>query len=154
MTLIIALILIGLVLITFELIIPGGILGGLAILAILGATAAAYFEYGLSGAILTFLSATVLGVLTVVAEYRILSKTSLGSKLFLKDTSSGKSNREESTDSILGKEGVALTRLSPTGMVVIDGASYEASSQSGLIDKGTSILVTDRDNFRIIVKKS
>ena len=65
---------------------------------------------------------------------------------------SGTANPSELPEEIIGKEGETLTPMVPTGMVGIDGQSYEAFSQSGFMEKGESCEVIGKDNFRLIVK--
>jgi membrane-bound serine protease (ClpP class) len=150
---IIALILAALVLVFFEVILPGGILGVLAALCILLATWLAGSQFGASGAVLTFLSAAVAVALLVYIEFKLLARTSLGGGFFLKNSVTGHSNQAPATNEVVGKEGVALTRLNPSGRVAIDGQSYEAYSQDGYIDADQPIRVAGQDNFKLIIKK-
>lgn len=154
MMLILGLILAALVLIFFEVILPGGILGLLAVLLIVAATWIGFADYGAYGGAMTFIG-TVLAVgLLVFIEFKLLANTSLGKGFFLRSSVSGHSNMAQGEETIVGKEAITITRLNPSGKVAIDGRSYEGYSQDGYIDSGESVIVAKRDNFKLIIKKS
>lgn len=54
--------------------------------------------------------------------------------------------------SLVGREGVALTDLRPSGRIEIDGQRYEAVAELTLIDRGERIVVSSADPFRIAVR--
>jgi len=150
---ILALILAALVLVFFEVILPGGVLGVLAALCIIVATWIAGAQSGAGAAALAFFAASAAVALLVYIEFKLLARTSLGRSFFLKSSVTGHSNQARAEASIIGKEGTALTRLNPSGKVAIDGQSYEAHSIDGYIDAGTPIRVTGQDNFKLIIQK-
>lgn len=154
MTIIIGLILLGLMLISFEVIVPGGILGVLGGVAIIGACVLSFKEYGTGGAIGIFIGSIVVTGIMLALELKYLPKTRLGQRMFLKDSINDKSTQDLGTDEIIGKEGKVLTELVPTGRIEIEGKQYEGFSKDGLIREGEAIKVIGRDNFRIIVKKA
>lgn len=153
MSTIVGLIIAALVLVFFEVILPGGILGVLAVLCVILATWLAGVEFGAGGAVLTFLSAAAAVGLLIFIEFKILSRSSLGSAFFLKSSVTGHSNQAPAEDSVVGKEGLALTRLNPSGKVAIGGQSYEAYSQDGYIEADQPVRIVGRDNFKLIIKK-
>lgn len=51
-----------------------------------------------------------------------------------------------------GKHGVAITTLRPSGKIVIDGQTYDAMAASGMIDKGTNIVVTKVEAAQLYVE--
>jgi len=154
MELIVGLIILGLILISFELIVPGGILGILGFAAYVGACALVYQDHGIGPALGTFFSIGLITLIVVIIEFRFIPKTKLGSKLFLKSRNESKNVQIQAGDEIIGKTGKSLTTLAPSGIVSIEGESYEAFSRSGLIEKDTAISVVGHDNFRLIVTKS
>ncbi|NBB79316.1 MAG: hypothetical protein GVY36_07720 [Verrucomicrobia bacterium] len=153
MTTIITLIAAALILVFFEVILPGGIMGLVAGICIVIATWLAGSEFGAGGAILTFLVSVLAVGLLVYIEFKLLARTSLGNAFFLKSSVKGHSNQAQAEDSVVGQEGVALTRLNPSGKVAINGESYQAHSQDGYIEAETPIIVADQDNFKLIIKK-
>ncbi|MDQ8194438.1 NfeD family protein [Coraliomargarita sp. SDUM461004] len=153
MSTIIGLLVAAFVLVFFEVILPGGVLGVLAALCLILATWIAGVQFGAGVAILTFVGSAIAIALLVYIEFRLLARTSLGQAFFLKSSVSGHSNTAPAEASIVGQDGIALTRLNPSGKVAIDGQAYEAYSQDGYIDADQPIHVVSQDNFKLIIKK-
>ncbi len=153
LTVIIGLFALGVVLIFFELLVPGGILGMLGALAMLGGCVLAFIEYGVGGGLLAFLLFSVLGAACLAIELKWLPRTRIGGKFFLQGAVRGTSHQPPAPDTLIGKECEALTTLSPTGLVKVEGKQYEAFSQSGLINRGARMKVVAVDNFRVTVTK-
>ncbi|MGC6424395.1 MAG: NfeD family protein [Lentimonas sp.] len=151
--LIIGLIIAAVVLVFFEVVLPGGVLGVLAAICLVSATWLGFVEYDFLGGLGIFLGTCLAIVVTIFLEFKFLATTGLGKGFFLKESVTGHSNESEAEDSIIGKEGTALTRLNPSGKVAIGGQSYEACSQDGYIDSGEFIGVVAKDNFKLIIKK-
>lgn len=153
MTLIIGFIVAALVLVFFEIILPGGVLGVLAALCVLAATWSGFDSYGVLGGVAVFFGALLAVAVLVFIEFKLLAKTSLGQKFLLKSSIEGHTREAVAEDSVIGKQGIALTRLNPSGKVAVDGKSYEAASQDGYIDCDQAIAVVAQDNFKLIIKK-
>ncbi|MFO8028110.1 MAG: NfeD family protein [Opitutales bacterium] len=153
MSFILALILAALVLVFFEVILPGGILGLLALLCVLGATWLGAANYGALGAALTFLGSLAAVVLLVYVEFKLMANTSFGNRFLLGSSVTGHSNVAQGEESIIGREATTITRMNPSGKIAIDGRPYEAYSQDGYIDSGETVVVAKRDNFKLIIKK-
>lgn len=148
------LILAALVLVFFEVILPGGILGLAALACVLAATLLGFNEYGAVGGIGVFIGSLVAVTILVFVEFKLMANSRFGKGFYLKNAVSGHSNQAQAEDSIRGKEGIALTRLNPSGKVAIDERSYEAYSQDGYIESGEPVTVVSQDNFKLIIKKS
>lgn len=54
---------------------------------------------------------------------------------------------------LVGKAGVAHTRMTPTGRVMIEDTLYDAQARDGFIEKGEAIVVIDQSTFSLRVKK-
>ena len=52
-----------------------------------------------------------------------------------------------------GEGGRAMTPMTPSGKVVIDGVEYNARLKSGSADSGDEVVVVGRDAFGLIVGK-
>lgn len=154
--LIITLIIAGILLISAELLVPGGILGTLGGITLLAACYFTYVDYGIWAAAALFVACGLLTFIVIYLQVKILRKTSFARKIFLDATSGGGSLQERADKSVpadlIGKRGETLTTLSPTGKVVIEGIAYEASLQNGLLRRGHTVEVIGRDAFRLIVK--
>ena len=154
MSSVISLIVAAIILVFFEVILPGGILGAIAALCVLLATWITAAQYGTVAAILTFLGASIAIALLIFVEFKLLARTSVGRDFFLKTKVTGHSNKAPGSADIVGKEGITLTRLNPSGTVRVDGQSYQAQSLDGYIEEGHSIRVSSQDNFKLIIQKS
>lgn len=144
----------GLVLLFFEVFIPGGVLGAVgAILMFVGA-GLTFSNFGLgAGALATLLAFVLIGLMLYV-ELFLLAKTRLGRRMFLDRSISDRSQPPPASSEIVGQLGEALTTLAPTGMVLVGGRNYEAASQSGLLPKGATVRVVRVETFRLIVSQS
>ena len=153
MTLIFGLIVTALVLVFFEVILPGGILGLMAAACIVAAAWLGFSDFGIVGGASVFIGSIVAIIALIFAEFKLMAKTSLGKGFFLDASVSGHSNEPQGEESLVGKEAQALTRLNPSGKVAIDGRSYEVHSQDGYIESGETVVVAKRDNFKLIIRK-
>lgn len=155
MNAVILLFVVGIILLVFEVITPGAVLGALGGLAMLGGCLLAFSEFGAAGGLIA--TATAFGVLGVALfiEFVVLPKTRQGKRMFLQRTMEGPSQPPlASLDEVVGKNCEALTTLAPSGYVSLNGKRYEAFSQSGLIEQGEALRVVGMDNFRLIVTKT
>jgi len=155
MTLVVLLFALGIVLLVVEVIVPGGILGTIGALLIFGGCVAAFMRLGTGGGMIAVAVAVVVAVVAFYLEFRVLPRTTIGRRAFLKGEITGVSAAygNEARD-LIGKSATALTMLSPSGYITIDGKRYEAFSQSGQVPAGTRLEVTGADNFRLIVSQT
>lgn len=63
-----------------------------------------------------------------------------------------KAESEQSKAAIVGSKGKVETSLRPTGTVTVDGSKYEASCDSGFVDKGCEVIVIDKKSFALLVR--
>lgn len=145
--------LLALVLASFEILVPGGILGFFAVIALGASSYFAYEPFGLLGAVVTFFAGGTLLLVAVAIEFRLIGKTRFRNRMVLGSAVEGRTESLHSTEDILGKEGTTLTTMAPSGMVLVDGDKYEAFSRSGLLSRDQRVRVVERDNFRLIVEK-
>ena len=153
MSIIIGLVILGVVLIGFEIIVPGGILGLFGGISMLGACALTYKDYGVFPAVGLFIVCLFLALIEVITFFKVIPNTKIGKQLFLNKTVDEKSTHSLGDENIIGKKGITLTTLAPTGIVLIDDNEFEAFSKDGLIPKDQNVKVVGRDNFRILVKQ-
>lgn len=138
-----------------ELVVPGGILGIIAFICLGVATWTTASLYGLFPALAVFFGVGAATVVSLFFFFKVIQKTGLRKSMFLEAQVTGRSpgpNAFAAREALLGKSGEALTALAPTGMVAIDGQSFEAFSQAGFLDKGTACTVIGQDSYRLIVK--
>ena len=144
---------VGLVLLAFEVIVPGAILGVIAGGLMLGGVVLAFVEHGSSGGLLA-LAVAVGAVATVLYfELRILPRTRVGKRMFLEKAIDGVSQppvAEKSAD-VIGRDAVAITALGPTGVVEVEGRRYEARCESGFAAEGSRLRVMRIETFQLVV---
>ena len=114
----------------------------------------AYPDYGLVSSMVIILGSAALGMFMFFLELRLLQNTRFGRQFKLESAITGTSNQPVADDSIVGQAGTALTTMSPSGKVEVEGKTYTASSISGLLEKGTPVEIVRVDQFKLVVKKS
>lgn len=155
MTLIILLFSLGILFIAVEVIVPGAILGSIGALLMFGGCVMAFINHGTGGGLLAVMAAFAIGGLAIFIEFKILPNTKLGKRAFLtREITAVSAAFGEEARELIGKSAMALTLLSPSGYILIDGTRYEAFSQSGQVPAGSALEVIGADNFRLIVSLS
>ncbi len=155
MTTLILLFAVGILLIAAEVIVPGGVLGTIGGLLMFGGCILAFMDFGSLGGLIAVLTAFTLGGLAIYLEFRFLPKSKWGKRAFLNAQVTGVSaavGREALQ--LVGKTAEALTLLSPSGYVRVDGQRYEAFCQSGQAPAGSFLEIIGADNFRLIVTQA
>ncbi|MFI3280422.1 MAG: NfeD family protein [Rikenellaceae bacterium] len=148
---ILLLIVLGLLFCVVELlIIPGVTLGGILSVGCYGG--AIYMAFGKLGAVGGIIVVVTIIILSLIAiTYSLRSKTwdrfSLKSKI---DSASAESPESQLK---IGERGVAISRLSPMGKILICGRNYEAKSSDVYIDAKAEIEVVGFENFSVVVKE-
>ena len=155
MTLIILLYSIGILLLVAEVLVPGGVIGTVgAILMFIGCVIA-FVHYGAGGGLLALLVGCVLACAAFYIEFRVLPRTKIGRQAFLTKEMTGVSAAfGAEARNLIGKSAEALTMLSPSGYVRVDGRRYEAFCQSGQAPVGAALEVIGADSFRLIVTQT
>lgn len=152
MTLIVLLFAVGIIFLAVEVIIPGAILGSIGALLMFAGCALAFTDYGTLGGIVALLIAFTVGGLALFLEFRVLPRTKIGKRAFLTTQITGVSAAlGNDALELVGKPAEALTMLSPSGYVRVDGRRYEAFCQSGQVPAGAMLEIIGADNFRLIV---
>jgi len=67
--------------------------------------------------------------------------------------SDGFTSADSNYSSMIGKQGIAHSVLRPAGKIMIDDEIYDATAESGFIEKGESIRVTRYSNTQLFVRK-
>lgn len=151
-SLLIGLIVIGIVLITLEIFLPGGILGILAAICFIAAVIIAFKE----GEDSTLGLITLGGVLCIGMAYLffftvLMPQTKMGQRFSLQTNIDGKGTSD--TQNLLYREGVALTDLRPGGIARIDGERIDVVAVVGYLSKGSTLRVVEIDGSRISVQE-
>lgn len=69
------------------------------------------------------------------------------------ESSEGYTSALESYSQMLGMEGIAKTVLRPSGKILINDETYDATAESGFIEKGEPVKVVNYINSQLFVRK-
>lgn len=154
MTLIsVMLLVVGFVLIGIEFTAPGisvpGISGTICLVISVFLTADSIVE----GVIMTIVILAILGIMLGITLW-LLAKGKLIKPLILTEEQKKEHGYISSSDLeyLLGKKGIALTDLRPTGVGDFDGINFDVISEGQYISKGTNIEIYQVKGSRLIVK--
>jgi membrane-bound serine protease (ClpP class) len=149
----------GLFITVVEVLVPSGGLFGLAAMACLvGSLVCAYNTSGRAAVVL----ACVEGICVPLAIYlgfKILPRTSLGRRLILKppggDAETAQRvvvSSDDHFEELLGREGVVVTALRPSGSVDFEGRRVSVVSDGEAIPDGTRVRVIHIEGNRVVVE--
>jgi len=153
---IIGLIIVGLILLLFEVLTPS--FGMLLVLGLAAMGGAAWLGFMISPALgWVLVLATLVGVPAYFAVVlRILPRTSIGRRLFLgrrREPEGGGTPEAAEQAALVGKTGQAETLLRPAGAIRVDGVRYIALSESGIIKRGQTVKVIRAAGINVIVRR-
>lgn len=143
----------GFILIGIEMITPGlhapGITGTVCLIAAIFLVADSVQE----GAIITIFVLALLGVMLAII-LGLLSKGKLKSPIILKEEQNKDKGYISSSDLnyLLGKQGIAITDLRPTGMGNFEGIDLDVISEGKYILKDTRLVIYKVQGSKLIVK--
>ena len=146
-------ILMGMGLIVVEVFLPGFGLPGISGIVLLGVgIVIAGMHFGAVTAVGMLL--VIIAVLAVVVScvLRHVAKGGGNTDLFLRD--SQEISIGEDMKVLIGKSGVARTKLRPSGIGDFDGVRLNVVTEGGYIDAGKDIRIVNVDGNRILVRSS
>lgn len=149
----ILLVLVGLFLMGAEIFVPGGVLGVIGGMALLAAVVAGFVAFGPQGGMLAAMIILVFLGLSIVLWMHFLPKTRLGKTLTLSTDSAGYKSAATSLRDMVGKTGVAITPLGPSGLIKIDGMRVDAVAEGKWIDSGAQVRVIHVTGNHITVRE-
>ena len=151
------LLLAGLCAVALELFVPSaGIIGIIAATLIMSGIVVGFMDGLTTGALMLLIAVVALPVLLTMM-FKVWPHTPLGKRILLKDLKSEdvlpkKSHYKKRNDSLVGKIGIARTKMLPSGIVVIDGEKFDAISEGFAIDQGDTVKIVDVREHRIYVQ--
>lgn len=152
----------GLILVIIEIFQPGfGIFGGLGgILTIIG-IALRVADSGEANAFALLFLQLLLIALIIVAAFLIMLKSARSgllkrSPIFEEGTAVDKDFSQGTKDykGLIGKKGIAITNLRPSGYASIDGNTYDVTAEEIYLPKDQLIEVISVEGIKIKVKKT
>jgi membrane-bound ClpP family serine protease len=150
----ILLLLVGLGLIALELFLPsGGVLGIMAGLAVIGSLVIAFTGGWATGLIMLVATMVILPLVTAAAVH-YWPRTPLGRLVVLETPDDDELLPDDPAyrlQDLIGKRGIAKTKMLPSGAIVIEGRVYDALSEGMAIDPGQAVRVTAVRTNRLMV---
>jgi membrane-bound serine protease (ClpP class) len=144
----------GLMFVGAEIFVPGGVLGILGGICLIGAIISAFaaFPPTLAGFI-SVLIIILVGVV-IVMWIKFFPKSRIGRAMTASPDLASSKATEDGLSDLLGKEGEALSDLRPGGFARIDGHRVDVVTQGGMISRGKRISVVEVEGNRVVVKEA
>lgn len=118
------------------------------------------FTFVPSSAIMQSMVSVLLGmigaVILVALTWNRFAASRTMQRMVLNNTFESSEGYQSSADSshLVGRTGIAHTRMAPTGKVMIEDTLYDAQAREGFIEKGETVEVLNHSTFSLIVKKA
>lgn len=145
----------GIVLMLIEIFMPSfGIFGIIGILCLIAGVVLAAYNTG--NALASLGTAFLVTIIVLAVASRYMKRRGVWSKFVLKDqlTSDQGYNSAVERKDLIGKTGIALTPLRPSGTVQIDGERIDVVSAGEFIAKDQKVVVHEVEGTRIVVRKA
>ncbi|MBO0993985.1 NfeD family protein [Bacillus sp. SD088] len=144
----------GIILIVAEFFLPGGIAGLLGAVAIIGSIIMAgqnTVYMAISVIIALFLAAVAIIIMIKVLGKRM----KFFKKLILKDSTNTESGYVSNVNrlDLIGREGIALTDLRPSGTVTVDDERLDVVAEGSYIEANTKVKIIKAEGSRIVVRE-
>ncbi len=145
---------IGIVLLLLEFFIPGGILGGIGLIAVVWGILIAGESVTQMGIYL------LIAIIIAIAAGFVLSKVfrkriHIFNKIILKDSTSSEKGyiSNKSRLELIGVTGVAHTSLRPAGTILVGDERIDAVTEGGYVEKGAKVKIIKAEGSRIVVRE-
>ncbi|MEK4699012.1 nodulation protein NfeD [Solibacillus sp. FSL R7-0668] len=145
---------IGLILIVAELVVPGGIIGIIGGVLIIGSLLFAGESFvHMAYSILIAMIITGIGMVILMKFFG--KKLHLFNRLVLRDATTTEEGYVSNTNRIelIGKRGQSITPLRPSGTIVLDGERLDVVTEGSYVDGGKTVEVIKVEGSRIVVRE-
>lgn len=143
----------GLVLIGAEIFVPGGIVGGMGGLALLGAIMAGFSAFPAYGGYIAIAIIFLVG-LAIYLWIKIFPHTRIGKKMTVSNDLATSKSADPTLVELAGKTGLSSSQLRPSGYAMIDGRRVDVVTRGEMIAKDTPVRVVKVEGSRVIVEKT
>ena len=106
----------------------------------------------ISRSLLTVCSGTLMGFIIIFWLSSRIGEKGMFRKIALITDLSDSESADQSSHGLIGKTGKAMTVLRPSGKVIIDNEVYDAVSNQGFINSGTTVTVVKFENMQLYVE--
>lgn len=146
---------VGCALVVLEVLLPsGGIIGFFAAAALVGSVGYAFYAGGPTTGLSMSLGLLVAVPALVALAFKVLPMTPWGKALLGEPPNPEDVAPEDTRHELVGRVGVARSKMLPSGSVEIDGAMIDAVSQSQAIDPGEYVKVVEVRGNRVVVRRA
>jgi len=154
-----ALVVLGFVAIFLELFVPaGGLIGLGGFVAMLVAVVFAYKDHGNTAGTLMLLLVVIGAPAALLTAFKVFPKTFVGRRLILTQSQQQEegytSYSSDKYAGLLGREGITLTMLRPSGMARIGDEKFSVVTDGELIQPGKKIKVIAVEGSRVVVSSA
>jgi membrane-bound serine protease (ClpP class) len=149
---------VGFIALFLELFVPAvGLLGALGLGCMVVATVFAYRSLGKGAGTLFLAGVLLLTPGMIILGLKLFPGSFAGKRLILHesmDRGEGFSSSDvDRYEKLLGKEGVAITTLRPSGTVKIEGQKYSVVTGGEMIQQDEAVIVVKVEGNRIVVRR-
>lgn len=149
-----ALFMLGMVLLSIELLVPGfGVPGILGLISLFSSIIITFIVYPFYG-IFMLIAVIAVAIALFLIIKKILYQKQAYNQLILKDSVSMEKSEFEDLNCFLGKEGITLSPLKPCGMADFKGTRIEVYSTGKYIDSDVKVKVVEISKNKILVKET
>jgi len=141
----------GLLLIGFELFVPGMVLGFLGGIALIGCALLTFVNFGLMPGLGVVCILSLISLFGFMAWMRVFPRTYVGRKLSLDASVRGGNDIPDFT-AWIGKTGCSATSLRPSGVALIEGKRLDVVTDGEFIENGMPVRVARAEGARVIVR--
>lgn len=146
------LLLIGFIMVSAEVFVPGMILGMIGGLCLIAGVGWSYAAYGLGTGTMVLTGVGLFGSLAFIAYMKTFPRTFLGRQFI--NTSAMPGVVENLPSELLGKTGEALTALRPSGTARIEGRRTDVLAEGSFIDPHETVTVIRIEKNYLVVRKT
>ena len=143
----------GLLLIGAEIFVPGGILGVIGSVFLVGAIGMAFVAFHTYGAYVAIGILILLG-LTIALWIKFFPGSRFGRKMTVSSDLEDAKATADGLDVLEGREGTTLSELHPAGFARIDGRRIDVITRGEMISAGEAIRVVAVEGNRVVVRSS
>lgn len=153
MTAVVALLVFALLFFFLEIFVPGGFLALIGLLCIIAASAAATAAFGWESGLLVFVGGGIFVVAMFFVEVKWLLRSPLAKRFQHDQAIEGSSLKPIEVHALIGREVEAVTPLSPSGRIRVEGKLLDAKSENGWVNRGEKVVIVDSDVFHVRVHR-
>lgn len=153
MTTILVLSVIGILAVIAELVLPGGILGVVGAICLLGAVVTTFITYGATAGTIALAAVVAIGLVSLRIWMRFFHRLPFTKQLVLNETV-GIDAQVPARAALVGRTGISLTELMPSGHAEIGGEKLDVMAEGAAIRRGATIIVVETRGPSVMVRET